>query len=351
MPWQAVAVSAKGTKHERSKKPCQDYGDYKVFSDGQVIVGAVSDGMGSARHSEVGSKLAVRVVIEELENEDWMSRPANDRDAKTIFNKIIRQVKKVFERHAEVEGYPVQMLACTLLAFVATPEWLIAMQVGDGFIVAQASDGNLQLLFKPDKGEFANETTSVTSSNVFHEARVSVNSNSYSFICVSTDGIENISLMKREDWKPFDKFFSPLQRHMESNESLAKKREDLEKFLNSEKLNQKTDDDKTLLLCVYKDSEFFEKREINQEQKSPGMPDQQQVDNVTTEESNESSDSEDTQVPDHSNSKSLLQEGTSQNSGLKEAQIPGKSSDFSQDSALQDEQIVESGDRKLEDKE
>jgi serine/threonine protein phosphatase PrpC len=271
MVWQAVAVSAKGTKHERSKQPCQDYGDYKILSDGQVIIGAVSDGMGSARHSEVGSKLAVRVVLEELETRDWKSRPEHNRDAKAIFDHIIKEIRKAFERHAAVEGYSVQMLACTLLAFVATPEWLIAMQVGDGFIVAQAGNENLRLLFKPDKGEFANETTSVTSSNVFHETKVSVSSNSYGFICLSTDGIENISLIKREDWKPFDKFFSPLQRHMESDGSLERKKEDLEKFLNSEKLNQKTDDDKTLLLCVYKHPKNLDDQEIHQEQNSQAI--------------------------------------------------------------------------------
>lgn len=144
------------------------------------------------------------------------------------------------------------------------------MQVGDGFIVAQVDSENLQLLFKPDKGEFANETTSVTSSNVFHETKVVLSLNSYSFICLSTDGIENISLIKRENWKPFDKFFSPLQRHMESGESLERKKEDLEKFLNSEKLNQKTDDDKTLLLCVYKHPKNLDD-EIYQEQNSQAI--------------------------------------------------------------------------------
>jgi serine/threonine protein phosphatase PrpC len=271
MPWQAVAVSAKGTKHERSKQPCQDYGDYEILSDGEVIIGVVSDGMGSASHSEVGSKLAVRVGLKELGTKDWRSRPEHNRDAEAIFNPIVREIRKAFERHAAVEGYSVQMLACTLLAFVATPEWLIAMQVGDGFIVAQTGNENLRLLFKPDKGEFANETTSVTSSKVFDEIKVSVSSNSYGFICVSTDGIENISLIKQEDWKPFDNFFIPLQRHMESDESLERKKEDLEKFLNSEKLNQKTDDDKTLLLCVYKNPKNLDDQKIYQEQNSQAI--------------------------------------------------------------------------------
>jgi serine/threonine protein phosphatase PrpC len=300
MPWQAVAVSAKGTKHEISKQPCQDYGDYKLLSDGQVIIGAVSDGMGSARHSEIGSKLAVRVALEELESKNWISRPELNEEAKVIFDTIIKEIRKAFERHAAVEGYSVQMLACTLLTFVATSEWLIAMQIGDGFIVVQ-TDKNLQLLFKPDKGEYANETTSVTSPNVYEEAKISLTTNSYSFICVSTDGVENLSLIKRENWKPFDKFFSPLQRHMQSDESLEKKKEDLEKFLNSEKLNQKTDDDKTLLLCVYKHSEILGKQEqeIHQEQNhqefSDGSSQEDQQLNIkvdTRKENSESNSSE-----------------------------------------------------------
>jgi serine/threonine protein phosphatase PrpC len=358
MTWQAVAVSTKGTKHERSKQPCQDYGDYRILSNGQVIVGAVSDGMGSASHSEVGSKLAVRVVLEELESRDWKSRPEYDRDVKVIFDSSIRQVKKAFELHAWSENYPVQTLACTLLAFVATPEWLIAMQVGDGFIVAQTGDENLQLLFKPDKGEFANETTSVTSSNVFSEAKVSVNSNPYSFICVSTDGIENISLIKREGWKPFGKFFSPLQRHMQSDESLERKREDLEKFLNSEKLNQKTDDDKTLLLCVYKYPEVLDKREIHQEQDSPEIPNQQyESDANTNEEIDQSSSFRDVQPSDNSDSESLIQaeenrqqadEGESQTSDFKDTKSSKVTDCSVQDPVSQDLQVAELSDLKLE---
>ena len=81
----------------------------------------------------------------------------------------------------------------------------------------------------------------------------------YKFICTATDGIENISLIKTQGWKPFDNFFRPLEQHMLSTSTLEQKKKKLDDFLNSAKINQSTDDDKTLLLCVYQDSVPIEK--------------------------------------------------------------------------------------------
>lgn len=53
MNWKAVARSASGTSHQNQGIGCQDYGNYRIFGD--VIVGAVADGAGSAKHSDVGS--------------------------------------------------------------------------------------------------------------------------------------------------------------------------------------------------------------------------------------------------------------------------------------------------------
>ena len=72
------------------------------------------------------------------------------------------------------------------------------------------------------------------------------------FICAATDGIENISLIKKKDWIPYDKFFIPLEQHITSKSELEDKKKILSNFLNSNKINQKVDDDKTLLLCSYK---------------------------------------------------------------------------------------------------
>jgi hypothetical protein len=40
---------------------CQDYSNYRCYDD--IIIGAVSDGAGSAKHSDVGAKLAVETTL------------------------------------------------------------------------------------------------------------------------------------------------------------------------------------------------------------------------------------------------------------------------------------------------
>ncbi len=254
MQWEIVGCSAIGTKHIKGGTSCQDAVCYERISD-QIIIGAVSDGMGSARRSDVGSKLAVQTALSQIKSTQcWLNQPKNDEEAWEIFRSVLGKVQATLKKEAENGGYSVKDLNCTLLAFVATPEWLAAMQVGDGLIVVRSKGRDYQLLFMPDKGEFCNETTSVTSSHALEEMQVCVKSGSYEFICAATDGIENISLVKPENWRPFEGFFKPLEEQiMLSTKSLDHKKKEIEDFLNSEQINQQTDDDKTLLLCAYSD--------------------------------------------------------------------------------------------------
>ncbi len=69
MVWKRVACSEVGISHQKQEMPCQDYGDYRIFDD--VIVGAVADGAGSAKYSDIGAKLTVEKVVECLYIQDF----------------------------------------------------------------------------------------------------------------------------------------------------------------------------------------------------------------------------------------------------------------------------------------
>ncbi|ABA24845.1 conserved hypothetical protein (plasmid) [Trichormus variabilis ATCC 29413] len=259
MGWKAIARSAMGTSHQIQKISCQDYGCYHIFND--VIVGVVSDGAGSAKYSDIGSKLAVKTVIkcfseinkfpnkqEELEKK--FSQPLSTPEVEQFFIKVVAQVLQELENHANNENYSINDLACTLLVFIATPYWLAAMQIGDGFIVVRLQDSDYQLLFEPDKGEFANETTFLTSKDVIKEMQIKVISGEQSFISASTDGLEKVAIRLR-DWQPFTPFFKPLEEYLQETANPESEDHYLVNFLNSERLNTRTDDDKTLLLCLF----------------------------------------------------------------------------------------------------
>ncbi|MEH2064198.1 MAG: PP2C family serine/threonine-protein phosphatase [Nostoc sp.] len=255
MNWKAVARSEIGTGHQKQEIGCQDYGNYyRIFDD--VIVGAVADGAGSAKHSDVGAKLAVETVlkcfadINEYPQKQAFSQPLSKEEAQKVFAKIVNQVITELQKQADEKDYSINDLACTLLVFLATPDCIAAMQIGDGFIVMRSQESEYQLLFQPDKGEFANETTFITSTNALKEMQVKVISEKQEFICASTDGLEKVAI-RLSDWKPFSPFFKPLEEYL--HEPINPEDEDkyLMEFLNSERLNSRTDDDKTLLLCLF----------------------------------------------------------------------------------------------------
>lgn len=258
MVWKAIARSETGTSHQSQKIPCQDYSKYLILDD--VIVGAVADGAGSAKYADDGSKLAVETVLKSLDDvikspdkqgeiETRLSQPLSELEAKPLFAKIVNRVLAELSKKASEEDYSVNELACTLLVFIATPNWLAAMQIGDGFIVLRSKNSEeYQLLFHPDKGEFANETTFITSENAIQEMQVDVIAGEQEFICASTDGLEKVAI-RFQDWKAFSPFFKPFEEYLKLTPNPEENAEYLTNFLNSERLNTRTDDDKTLLLC------------------------------------------------------------------------------------------------------
>ena len=291
MNWKAIVRSAIGTSHQKQDMPCQDYGGYKIIN--QAIIGAVADGAGSAKYSDIGAKLAVNTVLStiterdistvtELSGLDSVSQTENstklietwnllgktehnssasiavipsphNKKVSQLFTKIVNQVVNVLSEQAENNGYSIDDLACTLLIVIATPDGIAAMQIGDGFITVRYPEKEPQLLFPPDKGEYINETTFVTSANALEAMRVVVQPGHPEFICASTDGLERLAI-RMSDWTSFAPFFQPLEQYLRETDNPEESDEYLMSFLNSDRLNARTDDDKTLLLCLYDSS-------------------------------------------------------------------------------------------------
>lgn len=253
MAWRAIVHSAIGTRHQLKQLPCQDYGSYVLQSD--TMIGAVADGAGSAKYSDTGAQLAVKTALATLEqwSDHWsaVDLQAIEADAKTIFTAMVDNVFVALNAEAEMGEYDVKELGCTLLSFIATPHWLACMQIGDGFIVAQGEQmDTFDLLFEPSKGEYINETVFVTSQNAIDYMQVSVRANHHPFVCAATDGLEKVAI-RFQDWQAFTPFFQPFLDCLRNVPDATDRQTYLETFLESERLNAKTDDDKTLLLCLY----------------------------------------------------------------------------------------------------
>jgi hypothetical protein len=258
MTWKVIHSSAIGNSHLREKKPCQDYVSFWQSPDGHLLIGVVADGASSAKHSDKGAKIAVRCTIKYLRNRLKISQFSDlikDHDtANNFFIDLLINVQKKLETQAKNNSYSVKEFACTLLVFIASPDWLAAMQVGDGLIVIRQNNcQDYELLFQPDKGEFINYTTFVTSSNAVEKMQIFCQEIQLDFLCAATDWCENIAVTQLSNWKPLTDFFQPLENCVLTNEREIGKTQ-IDTFLNSERVNKETDDDKTLLLCVWDDS-------------------------------------------------------------------------------------------------
>lgn len=252
MTWKFIARSVVGKSHIERQMPCQDYSGYSLLENKDIAVGAVADGAGSAKHSELGAKVTVETVLKELQDQSRLLTPDSlkqygRKETTKLFENIVHQVFAALEQEAQAQGCLYEELACTIVAFIATSEWLGAMQIGDGFLVTRLQGGDYRLLLQPDKGEFINETTFVTSRNALQEMQIEALSGKQEFICASTDGLERVAI-RLSDWTPFPPFFKPLEKYLAETQNPELEDQYLLGFLNSERLNARISDDKTLLL-------------------------------------------------------------------------------------------------------
>jgi len=81
------------------------------------------------------------------------------------------------------------------------------MQIGDSILgVRKRRKQDYKLLFNPQRGEFANETVFVTSSEAITDMQIIVMPISCNFIGAASDGWESVAL-RFSDWVPFPRSF------------------------------------------------------------------------------------------------------------------------------------------------
>jgi len=140
-------------------------------------------------------------------------------------------------------------LASTLIIAIASPEIVAVGQVGDGVAVAKDESGNLTALTVPEHGEFINETTFLTSPHAIETAQLRVWRQAIANVGVLTDGLQMLA-MNMSIGVPHRPFFLPLFDFVANIEDKTAAKEQLVKFLRSERITQRTDDDLTLIIAA-----------------------------------------------------------------------------------------------------
>src|SRR5882762_4711533 len=117
--WRAASACEIGSSHVKSGLPCQDSIAHSIIrtNRGNVFISVVSDGAGSAAHSEIGSWLAATTFVELVEVYLETGGRLNDIDRSKVVSWIEATTARLVER-ARDDGNAPKDYSCTLIAAI-----------------------------------------------------------------------------------------------------------------------------------------------------------------------------------------------------------------------------------------
>ena len=254
--WRVAAATAAGASHLRDNIPNQDAVAHRVveIGHGAVAVIAIADGAGSAARSDEGSRIAVEAAVASVA-EGINRRPAAafaaGMAASTV-REAIKRAKIEVERYGRRHNVPARELASTLIVAFASESLMAAAQVGDGAVVAfNIGGGDAMTLCEAHTGEYANETTFITSRSRPHEIASVGHASGYDYdaLALITDGLQNLAL-KLPEREAFLGFWNPMLQdlaHTDEPEAVPGR---LHAFISSERVQSRTSDDVTIAIAV-----------------------------------------------------------------------------------------------------
>ena len=250
--WRYVQAAVPGVAHRVSGSEGQDACAVQMLTlpDGtSALVMAVADGAGSALRSREGAEQACHTLLAECAASLSQATAADWSPA--LAETWLHAVQAALIQQAEAAGVPIREFACTLLGAVIAADQALFLQIGDGVIVIGTGDG-YRPVFWPQGGEYPNETFFVTDATAASRLDSVLLTEAITEIALLTDGLQPLALhyQTRQAHEPFFRpLFQCLRDYPETGCPLALATA-LEQFLDSPAINQRTHDDKTLILAL-----------------------------------------------------------------------------------------------------
>lgn len=247
--WKLVYGSARGTSHERLGQPCQDrvFGSRLVLGREVFLIASCADGAGSASNSDEGAELASRRIAQIIsaDLEEGLAVENIDRDRFLAWQ---RQLRTELSDMATIRGIDIRQVACTLLTAVIGENHAVFSQIGDGAIVVGERETYRTVLW-PQNGEYANTTNFLTDPTSESRMEFASIKSKVDELAMFTDGLQTLAL-SYSDCSAHSPFFRPLFKSVRASDNADDLFAPLCDFLNSKPVNDRTDDDKTLLLAT-----------------------------------------------------------------------------------------------------
>jgi serine/threonine protein phosphatase PrpC len=252
--WKYGFASVVGTSHLKSSLPCQDASRGGIFVEPngeEILLAVASDGAGSAARAQLGAQLACDLFVDEVKAHFAGQRGWERLAEGFIQNWIGRFQTLAAGRSGEIQK--TQDFACTLLAAVVGRERAAYFQIGDGAMVESRREepDRYSVVCWPQQGEYANTTNFLTDADAAEKVFCELKNCAIDELALFTDGLQSLVLDYRVR-SAHSPFFAPLFAWLRprSGGHLPQLSNSLAAYLNSEKINSRTDDDKTLILAT-----------------------------------------------------------------------------------------------------
>jgi Protein phosphatase 2C len=254
--WRAAHASVIGTSHTKTGVPCQDVAACRLLCDPDgrhVLLAVACDGAGSASRSLDGATLAVDRFLRDFG--DAGRHSGLDRITRDFVEDWLSRVRCEIQEWAKTDDLSPREFACTILGAMVGHDQAAFFQIGDGAIVVsnRVEPDDYGWVFWPQHGEFSNQTNFITEDNALEILEFEREEWCVDEIAMFTDGIERLvlDLQERTAHAPFFRTLfgwlvttSPAAVGDEISAS-----EVMNRYLGSKQINDRTDDDKTLILA------------------------------------------------------------------------------------------------------
>ena len=248
--WHCVGASVMGVSHQRNATPCQDMFGYCHLPTGELVV-AVADGAGSAPLAKEGAQMVVEGALAAVTGRWGYYRPASRKAWRELVYHAFQTAQQGVFSHAVNANQPPRAYAATLLVAIISQDLVACGLVGDCAIVVATDEGAMQSLCQAQRGPYANTTYFATHHDLKQQLDVQLWEGSARHVALLTDGLLSLALNIDQN-RPYAPFFDPLFGFVADvgntvdEEAVAVQA--LTTFLDSERVNQRTHDDKTLVL-------------------------------------------------------------------------------------------------------
>lgn len=184
-----------GASHLECSKECQDCSSTWQNRSGSIKIAVVSDGHGGGVYykSALGAQLACKIAVDTLKEVALSIKRIHLGKEESILKLINRSILARWnEAIRNIKGPdPIISFGCTLIAYLQTPKYWLALQIGDGKFVILDSDGVWKQPIPWDDRCILNFTTSLCDESAIEEFRYATGTTLPHAVFLSSDGIDS----------------------------------------------------------------------------------------------------------------------------------------------------------------